>query len=365
VAMRRDLLRQLEAEPALNAVDADLRRLLDSWFNRGFLVLRRIDWQTPAAILEKIIAYEQVHEMRGWDDLRRRLHPTDRRCFAFFHPALVDEPVIFVEVALTREIPQTISSVLNEQPKSDNEAEPTTAVFYSISNCQEGLKGISFGNFLIKQVVEDLRAELPRLARFATLSPVPGFRRWLERRLAGGGAEAGRGLLREEERIALLAAAGGSGDVQEDAATTVLELLRRPRWWEDATAAEALSAPLTRLCAEYLTASDGPPEGGGGPRGPADPVARFHLGNGARLERVNWLGNASARGMRESCGLMVNYLYDPEAIEANHEAFVRHGTVARSVGVDALLAPAGRPTPSRRRPPLAAVGSPGTKRRGA
>jgi malonyl-CoA decarboxylase len=374
VALRAELLqRPRDGSPELRPLEADLRHLLASWFNRGFLELRRIDWQTPAAVLEKLIAYEAVHEIQGWDDLRRRL-AADRRCFGFFHPALPGEPLIFVQVALTEGLPGAIGPLLARDAVGEDAARACaaradTAVFYSISNCQAGLRGISFGNFLIKQVVEDLRAELPRLARFATLSPVPGFRRWLERRL-GGDAEARQGLLREEERAALLlaAAAGGSGDVQEDAvATAMLELLRRPRWWEDAVAAEALRAPLTRLCAACLTVPEGPPEGGGGARGPADPVARFHLGNGARLDRINWLGNASARGVRESFGLMVNYLYDPEAIEANHEAFVRHGTVARSAGVDALLAsaPGTTPTPGRRRPPLAAMRRPGAKGQGA
>lgn len=177
VAMRRDLLGMLADDPSLGVVDSDLRHLLYSWFNRGFLVLRRIDWQTPAAILEKIIAYEAVHEIKGWDDLRRRLDPADRRCFAFFHPSLVDEPLIFVEVALTDDMASSITSLLDEAPKAGTASEPTTAVFYSISNCQEGLRGISFGNFLIKQVVEELAREQPTLKTFVTLSPVPLFAR--------------------------------------------------------------------------------------------------------------------------------------------------------------------------------------------
>ena len=183
VAMRRDLLGV--GDPALAAVDRDLMHLLASWFNRGFLVLRRIDWQTPAAILEKIIEYEAVHEIQGWDDLRRRLDPDDRRCFAFFHPSLVDEPLIFVEVALMRDIPDDIQSLLREAPKNGEAVEkPTTAVFYSISNCQDGLRGISFGNFLIKQVVEELVKERASLRTFVTLSPVPQFASWLTRTLA-------------------------------------------------------------------------------------------------------------------------------------------------------------------------------------
>ena len=308
VAMRRDLLRQLEAEPALHAVDADLRRLLDSWFNRGFLVLRRIDWQTPAAILEKIIAYEQVHEMQGWDDLRRRLHPTDRRCFAFFHPSLVDEPVIFVEVALTREIPQTISSVLKERPKSNNEAEPTTAVFYSISNCQEGLKGISFGNFLIKQVVEKLARDKPSLKSFVTLSPVPHFARWVER-------------ARADEKAGIVTPAD----------RTALQALNDPRWFSRPGTSNGLEEVMLGLAAHYFLfakSTDGRP---------VDPVARFHLGNGARLERINWLGDTSEKGLREAHGLMVNYRYDLKEIERNHEAYANHGTVVASRAVRSLL----------------------------
>jgi malonyl-CoA decarboxylase len=308
VAMRRDLLRQPQGEPALKAVDADLRRLLDAWFNRGFLVLRRIDWQTPAAILEKIIAYEQVHEMQGWDDLRRRLHPADRRCFAFFHPSLIDEPVIFVEVALTREIPHTISSVLNEAPKSGDGGEPTTAVFYSISNCQDGLKGISFGSFLIKQCVEELVQKKPSLKRFVTLSPVPLFARWLDRVRADGGA----GILTAADRAALRA-------------------LDDPRWFHNANASSELEDTLLALSEHYFLLAKSP-DGR-----PVDPVARFHLGNGARLERINWLGDTSEKGLREAHGLMVNYRYDLKKIERHHEAYANDGTVAASRVVRSLL----------------------------
>jgi malonyl-CoA decarboxylase len=311
VAARREVLNRLREEPALRPLDADLKHLLGSWFNRGFLELRRIDWQTPAAVLEKLIEYEAVHEIQGWDDLRRRL-AADRRCFGFFHPALPGEPLIFVEVALVEGLAAAVQPLLARDDACEDAsgrcaARADTAIFYSISNCQEGLRGISFGNFLIKQVVEELKHELPRLARFATLSPVPGFRRWLEGRLS-------------------------SPDAADDRAAIPALPPRDERWWEDADRAEALRAPLTRLCAEYLTAANGG-------RGPRDPVARFHLGNGARLERVNWLGNTAPRGIQESFGLMVNYLYDLDAIEANHEAFVRNGTVARSAQVEALLAP--------------------------
>ncbi len=305
VALRKDLLTHLRATPGLEPLDSDLRHLFASWFNRGFLDLRRIDWQTPAAVLEKLITYEAVHQIQGWEDLRRRLAP-DRRCFAFFHPALPGEPLIFVEVALTTGLASSVQPLLarddDEAAQRERERAADTAIFYSISNCQDGLRGVSFGNFLIKQVVEELKAELPRLVCFSTLSPVPGFRRWLERRIAAGEAA--------EDTVALLGTEG---------------------WWEDAAVADRLRDPVARLCAAYLTTSA---EG----RGPADPVARFHLGNGARLERVNWLGNVAARGIEESYGIMVNYLYDPERIEANHEAYMR-GNVVRSPEVDRLLAP--------------------------
>jgi malonyl-CoA decarboxylase len=362
VEARREVLGRLREEPTLKPLDSDLKHLLGSWFNRGFLELRRIDWQTPAAVLEKLIDYEAVHEIQGWDDLRRRL-AADRRCFGFFHPALPGEPLIFVEVALVEGLAAAVQPLLARDAACEDAGgrcagRADTAIFYSISNCQEGLRGISFGNFLIKQVVEELKDELPQLEQFATLSPVPGFRRWLDGRLAAPEtAAAADGLLRDGERAAVLAAAapgdrvGGGSGAGDDAGAALGRLLRQDRWWEDARRAEALRAPLTRLCAEYLTASNGG-------RGPRDPVARFHLGNGARLQRVNWLGNTAPRGIRESFGVMVNYLYDLGSIEANHEAFVRNGTVARSEQVEALLA-----APQRSSPPPAGPASGGAFRR--
>jgi malonyl-CoA decarboxylase len=310
VELRRQLLDEVRDEPALKPLESDLHHLFISWFNRGFLQLRRIDWQTPAAVLEKIIRYEAVHEIAGWHDLRRRL-AADRRCYGFFHPALPDEPLIFVEVALVEGLATSIQPLLDAEGEAGAEeraARADTAIFYSISNCQDGLRGISFGNFLIKQVVEDLKTELPQLVRFSTLSPIPGFRAWLDKRIAEGGVYG---------ELALP--------------------LSEPDWWKDPARAEALRAPLMRLCAEYLT----------NPGGRIDPVARFHLGNGARLERINWLGNTAPRGMQESYGLMVNYLYERDEIERNHEAFARGGTVVRSGAVDALLAPP-KPAPVRK-----------------
>ena len=302
VRMREELLRHLKDSPALRRVDSDFAHLFASWFNRGFLVLRHIDWNTPAAILEKIIRYEAVHAIQNWDDLRNRLQPTDRRCYGFFHPQLVDEPLIFVEVALTREIPDTVAPLLDLDRKPIDAAEATTAVFYSISNTQKGLAGVSFGNFLIKQVVEELKSELPQIQTFVTLSPVPGFAAWLAREREGGK------MLPAE----VLAA---------------LTLLDQPGWHVDKDAARALREPLLAAAAIYfLRARDG--------KGRAvDPVARFHLGNGACLERLNVLGDVSANGLKQSHGLMVNYLYDPDRIEANHEAFAERTEIAASDAV--------------------------------
>src|SRR5882762_9893010 len=306
MAMRSELTAHLHDEPELKLLDADLKHLFASWFNRGFIELRRLDWQTPAAVLEKLIAYEAVHEIEGWDDQRRRLAP-DRRCFAFFHPALPGEPLIFVEVALVQGLatamPPLLARETDEEATRAQAARADTAIFYSISNCQDGLRGVSFGNFLIKQVVEELQTDFPQLKRFSTLSPVPGFRRWLARQLA------------EESN--------------PDAA--LLPKLARDGWWHDPEQSEPLRAALMRLCATYLTRRASP-----GNR--IEPVARFHLGNGARLEQINWLGNTAPRGIQESFGIMVNYLYDIETIESNHEAFVNDGTVMRSADVDALLA---------------------------
>ena len=346
VELRHEVLRYASADEGMSALDGDLQHLLHTWFNRGFLVLRRIDWQTPAAILEKIIAYEAVHEIKGWDDLRRRLDPVDRRCFAFFHPALVDEPLIFVEVALMAGIPAAIAPVLEARHRDEPIPEPpTTAVFYSISNCQDGLKGISFGNFLLKQVVEELGRELPSLKTFVTLSPIPSFARWLDRALAGTGDDNISG----EDRRALA-------------------MLRDPRWIEVAAArgaqSDAIKSSLMALAAAYFLSArsaDGRP---------VDPVARFHLGNGARLELINWLADVSERGLRHAHGLMVNYCYELPDIEKNHEAYAFDGTVAASRGVKSLLRP--RPkAKSKTEPPkleapaaLTAAGEKGSPKRG-
>ena len=309
VAMRADLLDLMEGDKDLAPLDRDVAHLLASWFNRGFLVLRRIDWSTPANILEKIIRYEAVHEIRDWDDLRRRIDPIDRRCYAFFHPALVDEPLIFVEVALTESIPGAIAPLLagDRQPAPIERAR--TAVFYSISNTQRGLGGISFGNFLIKQVVEELRRELPKLENFVTLSPVPGLMQWV--------TQASDVPLTDEERA-------------------LLTDLDQPDWFENAELTAQLRAVLEPLAAYYFLKARTP-------KGRLiDPVARFHLGNGARLERIDWLGDLSAKGLRESAGIMVNYLYRLDDIEKNHEAYANEGIVAASSAVKKLLKTEGR-----------------------
>ena len=306
VKMRADLLKLARDNPDLRRVDRDLAHLFSSWFNRGFLVLRPIDWSSPANVLEKIIRYEAVHEIHGWDDLRRRIDAPDRRCYAFFHPALADEPLIFVEIALTEEMPAAIAPLLAEDRSAIEPSHARTAVFYSISNCQAGLAGISFGNFLIKQVVEELQRELPRLQTFVTLSPVPGLRLWMK---------AADDVPVSDEERAMLAA------------------LDEWSWIDNPTAAEYARRVLEPLAAHYFLKAK-TPDGRA-----VDPVARFHLGNGARLERINWLGDRSRKGLRESAGIMVNYLYDLDEIEENHEAYANQREIVASGAVRKLLKP--------------------------
>lgn len=300
INMREDLLPLLKTHPDLKTVDSDFAHLLSSWFNRGFLELRRIDWSTPANVLEKLIAYEAVHEIRDWDDLRRRLD-SDRRCYAFFHPALPDEPLIFVEVALVNGLAGSVQELLDESVERIAPQQADTAIFYSISNCQKGLRGISFGNFLIKQVVSELRTELPNLSTFSTLSPIPGFMRWLN------------------------AMQGKNRQVDD-----VLGLIEDQNWSQNPDLAAKLKTPLMQVCAHYLVREKRR-------GGPLDGVARFHLGNGAGLERINWLGDVSPKGMAESLGLLVNYKYDLANIESNHEAFANDGKVVHSRQVGDFL----------------------------
>jgi malonyl-CoA decarboxylase len=318
--LRRQLLKRLGSSPELAAVEADLLHLLQSWFNPGFLNMQRVDWQSPAQLLEKIIRHEAVHEVDGWDDLRRRLLP-DRRCFAFFHPQLPDEPLIFVEVALLPHVPDAIA------PLIDKSAEPLAperfrvAVFYGISNCEPGLRNVSLGNFLIKRVAEQLQRELPRLRSFVTLSPIPGFANWLLARPEGPDFAELPQLRRQQAQelaaaLALLRERCG-GD---------LKALQQPATHQQAD--NKLDAALLALASCYLGHVSTTPRG--------DPVARFHLDNGARLERINLRGNMSAKGLKQSFGLMVNYLYDLDEIETHHEMF-KNGEVARSRAVRALI----------------------------
>ena len=292
VRMREDLLPLLRENPHLARVDADFQHLFSSWFNRGFLVMRPIDWKTPANILEKIIDYEAVHAINDWADLRSRLEPEDRRCYAFFHPAMPEEPLIFVEVALTRGTPDSIGDVLGPDIQHARAEDANTAVFYSISNCQAGLKGVSFGSFLIKQVANDLSQDLRKLSNFVTLSPIPGFSRWLNQQAAEMPDHFYHGLPTVDDAVEN----PGEALVGQDKA-------------------------LKSAVAKYLL--DAKDREGK----PLDPVARFHLGNGASLLRINWLADLSERGMGNSYGMMVNYLYDLGSLEANHEAYTREHEV--------------------------------------
>jgi len=300
----------------LAGLDRDLRELLESWFDVGFLDLRRITWRSPAALLEKLIAYEAVHRIRSWTDLRNRLD-ADRRCYGFFHPRMPDEPLIFVQVALLRGLAGRIQPLLDEQQPLGDPQTADTAIFYSITNAQEGLRGIGFGAFLLKQVVDDLARELPHLKAFATLSPIPGFRRWLDSLQAD--AVTGMVGARDAALLAEFAAPGGDWRA----------LLEDESWPESEPVADALHEPLLRLSAHYLLEAK---------RGnaPLDPVARFHLNNGAAIERLNWLGDISPKGLAESAGLMVNYRYRLEDIEANHEAYSSHGDIAAADAVREL-----------------------------
>lgn len=307
VRMREDIMGAAEGDPSLAALEDDFVHLFSSWFNRGFLQLRRIDWTTPATVLEKIIHYEAVHAIADWAELRRRIDPPDRRLYAFFHPALGDEPLIFVEVALTTAIPDAIGPLLAADRVPIDAATATTAVFYSISNAQRGLSGVAFGDFLIKQVVKELRRELPRLNRFCTLSPIPGFASWLRRETAN------------PESVAI-----------SKRARRQLALLERPSWLRKPSAANHVNQALLPLAAHYFLAARDPSGR------VVDPVARFHLGNGARLERINALGDRSASGLRQSHGLMVNYLYEPDEVAANREAFIEKNQVATSADIRRL-----------------------------
>jgi malonyl-CoA decarboxylase len=301
VAMRTDLLKQIKDYPQLKSVDGDFVRLFSSWFGRGFLVLQTINWATSAAILERIIRYEAVHEIKDWNDLRSRIDPPNRRCFAYFHPALVDEPLIFVEVALTKEVPHSIDSILEDNGGDVvNPSDYKTATFYSISNCQPGLKNISFGNFLIKQVVQELQGEFPSIKTFVTLSPIPSLDRWLGADSAGEPEE----LINLKKELKSLSPSLESISEND-------ELIKRT----------ALNYLLLAKRGKY----------------PADPVARFHLGNGAKVHQVHTSADLSEKGISQSRGTMVNYLYDLRYIERNHEQYVLEGEIDYNDKLKSLL----------------------------
>ncbi|MGB5709223.1 MAG: malonyl-CoA decarboxylase [Arenicellales bacterium] len=299
VKMREHLLQLSRKQPELAKMDVDFRHLFSSWFNRGFLLMQPIDWTTPAHILEKITAYEAVHEIRNWNELRRRLEPQDRYCYAFFHPAMDDEPLVFVEVALTDEIPSKIDQILHQDRALLSPDQASCAVFYSISNCHSGLAGVSFGNFLIKQVATGLQLRFPHLKKFATISPVPGFKNWLIQKAA------------EEPAVA--------------------ELIEQAELRPEEIERERLAASILKLAARYFL------EEKSSYGTPIDPVARFHLKNGACLERFNIAADLSDKGMTQSLGLMVNYIYNLAKVEENHENYMKNHKVVCSNQIKKLL----------------------------
>lgn len=317
VDMRAELMELARGNAGLGFVEADLKSLLATWFDVDFLELRRITWDTSSAkLLEKLIAYEAVHAIANWDDLKNRL-ASDRRCFAYFHPRMPDEPLIFVEVALVDGMAGNIQDLLDTEAPLLDPKDADTAIFYSISNAQEGLAGISFGGFLIKRVVDNLAAEFKGLKTFATLSPAPGFRSWLDGRLSAGEEE----LLSAAERKAITAVAGDGG---------IKAVLADPEWHRDEALCEALRGPLMRLFARYLTRESR--ENGRA----VDPVAHFHLSNGARIGRLHWMGDRSANGLQQSAGMMINYVYKLADIDDNHEAYTSKGKITAGSAVKGL-----------------------------
>ena len=315
VDLRAELMGLARGDPVLASLEGDLKHLLAGWFDVGFLELRRITWDSQASLLERLARYEAVHRVRNWADMKNRLDP-DRRCFAYFHPRMPDEPLIFVEVALVKGIAGNVQALLDQNAPLGDPDTADTAIFYSISNCQKGLSGISFGDFLIKRVVDRLQEELPHLKTFATLSPIPGFRAWLERQVKDKD-----NILTPQERETLPSSL---------AAETLEKLLARPRWHEDAVLGEALRLPLTRLCARYLMTE----KRSAGTV--ADSVAHFHLTNGARMEQLDWLADTSVNGLKQSFGMMINYLYAPRDIEQNHETYVTEHQIVASPAIQRL-----------------------------
>lgn len=316
VDMRADLLRLLRDHPELRGVEEDLQDLLRAWFDVGFLEMAQITFNSPASLLEKLIAYEAVHEIQSWADLKNRLD-SDRRCFSFVHPNMPDEPLIFVEVALVNGIADNVHDLLDEMAPATDPDTADTAIFYSISNCQRGLAGVGFGDFLIKRVVDRLSQRMPNVKTFATLSPIPGFRKWLDQQL-----EADAELLTDAQ-ARLIKAIARNGSANE----AFRKLISDPKWPNDHDIEGALKDPLMTLCARYLAKEKDSRDR------PLDPVARFHLNNGARIERLNWLGDRSSSGLRQSAGMMVNYLYNLDHIERNHEAYRGEGRIAAASSV--------------------------------
>ena len=320
VDLRAELIRLARNNGKLAVVESDLKHLLTSWFDVGLLELRRITWDAPAALLERLIDYEAVHQIRSWDDLKNRLD-SDRRCYAFIHSRMPDEPLIFIEVALVSGMADNIHVLLDESAPAEDPNAADSAIFYSISNAQTGLAGVNFGGFLIKRVVDDVARDLKGVKTFATLSPVPGFRDWIDNRMAAGDDT----LLTAAERKKLIDVTG-----EADGMMGLAAALSRSSWHDDAELCETLRGPLVRNCARFLVqqATDGRA---------LDRVAHFHLSNGARVERINWLADPSDTGMRQSAGLMVNYLYKLEDIEANHEAYRGDGRITAAAAVKNLL----------------------------
>lgn len=322
VDLRAELIRLARDDRSLAGLETDLKTLLVGWFDIGFLELKRITWDSAAALLEKLSVYEAVHQVRSWVDLKNRLD-SDRRCFAFFHPRMPSEPLIFVEVALVNGMATNIQALLDAKAPLSDPRSADTAIFYSISNAQKGLAGVSFGGFLIKRVADQLAGEFPRLRTFATLSPIPGFRAWLDLQFAEGLP----GVLEKADRKALAVVLGDN----HTSKGMLKQLLADNAWTKDPKLAAALEGPLLRLAARYLATAkrdDGKA---------LDPVANFHLSNGARIEQVNWLGDTSKKGMQQSAGLMVNYQYRLDDIEKNHEAYEGEGKIAMSSAVAKLI----------------------------
>ena len=323
VDMRADLLALKSGDSAIRGLEQDLKSLLMTWFDVDFLELRQITWDNAsAALLEKLIAYEAVHAIDGWDNLKKRLD-SDRRCFAYFHPRMPHEPLIFVEVALVNGLADNIQALLDENAPVQDPGTTDTAIFYSISNAQKGLAGISFGNFLIKRVAATLSAEFKGLKTFATLSPVPGFMAWLDKKLAEGDPA----LLTAGDRKALSAAAGRQGGGKG----SLKALLAMPDWQDDQVISEAIRGPLMGLAARYLINEKGLNKRA------LEPVAHFHLSNGASMESLNWKADSSPRGLGNSAGIMINYLYDLTRIEDNHEAYTSTGKINASSRMRSFL----------------------------